>query len=49
MSNQWEKMQQKQQNTSPQNYTASSSPLGASQQRGTCVMWYIKVPEGGVH
>lgn len=48
MSNQWEKMQQKQQYTSPQNYTASS-PLWASQQRGTCVMWCTKVPEGGVH
>lgn len=48
MSNQWEKMQQKQQYTSPQSYTASS-PLWASQQRGTCVMWCTKVPEGGVH
>lgn len=48
MSNQWEKMQQKQQYTSPQSYTASS-PLWASQQKGTCVMWCTKVPEGGVH
>lgn len=48
MSNQWEKMQQKQQYTSPQNYTASS-PLWASQERGTCVMWCTKVPKGGVH
>lgn len=48
MSNQWEKMQQKQQYTSPQNYTASP-PLWASQQRGTCVMWCTNVPEGGVH
>lgn len=48
MSNQWEKMQQKQQNTSPQNYTASSL-LWASQQRGTCVMWCTELPGGGVH
>lgn len=48
MSNQWEKMQQKQQYTSPQNYTASP-PLWARQQRGTCVMWCTNVPEGGVH
>lgn len=48
MSNQWEKMQQKQLNTSPQSST-ESSPLPASRQRGTCVMWCTEVPEGSVH
>lgn len=48
MSNQWEKMQQRQQYTSPQNYTASS-PLWARQHGGTCVMWWTSVPGGGVH